>query len=171
MDKQQLQILNENRLSLVHPVLAARVMELIGILEAEDINILVTQGLRTYNEQERLYARGRTAPGPKVTDCQPGHSWHNFGLAVDVCPEEFANEEGVPVAHPDWNVDHPAWHRIHEAALELGFACGADFRTFPDMPHLQMTGKWPAAVPDAARQDFMEGGIPQVWAAADLILV
>jgi hypothetical protein len=130
-------------------------------LESRSVHIQVAQGLRTWNEQEDQYAKGRTAPGPKVTDCQPGHSYHNFGLAVDVYPEDLYGQ-------PDWNSSHPAWQVIHEVALTLGFTCGADFRTFPDMPHLQTTGVFPHAVPDDVRQEFLEGGIPQVWAAAKL---
>jgi len=41
-------------------------------------------GLRTYEEQDALYAQGRTAPGPKVTNAPGGHSNHNFGLAFDM---------------------------------------------------------------------------------------
>lgn len=150
------------RLSQVHPYLAYLVKQLDAHLESRSIHIQVAQGLRTWNEQEQLYAKGRTAPGPKVTDCQPGHSYHNFGLAVDIFPEDLYGQ-------PDWNASHPAWQIIHEVALSLGFTCGADFRTSPpDQPHLQITGKFPAAVPDDVRQEFMEGGIPQVWTAAGL---
>jgi peptidoglycan L-alanyl-D-glutamate endopeptidase CwlK len=41
-------------------------------------------GTRTYAEQAALYAKGRTAPGPKVTNARPGFSNHNFSIAVDV---------------------------------------------------------------------------------------
>ncbi len=40
-------------------------------------------GTRTFEEQAALYAKGRTAPGPKVTNAKPGSSMHNFGLAID----------------------------------------------------------------------------------------
>jgi peptidoglycan L-alanyl-D-glutamate endopeptidase CwlK len=41
-------------------------------------------GTRTYAEQDALYAKGRTAPGPIVTKARGGQSLHNFGIAVDV---------------------------------------------------------------------------------------
>ena len=40
-------------------------------------------GTRTFEEQAALYAKGRTAPGLKVTNAKPGSSMHNFGLAID----------------------------------------------------------------------------------------
>lgn len=40
-------------------------------------------GLRTFEEQERLYAQGRTQAGQIVTYAQPGLSLHNYGLATD----------------------------------------------------------------------------------------
>jgi len=43
----------------------------------------VISGHRTYEEQAELYAKGRTAPGPRVTNARPGYSNHNFGVAVD----------------------------------------------------------------------------------------
>lgn len=48
------------------------------------IEVRLTSGTRSYEEQARLYARGRTAPGNKVTNARPGSSWHNFACAVDV---------------------------------------------------------------------------------------
>ena len=150
-----------DRLALVHPYIAYMAKKLDYVLTARSIHIEVAQGLRTWNEQEFLYCKGRTSPGPRVTECQPGHSWHNFGLAVDVFPEGLYGT-------PDWNTEHPAWATIHEEALNLGFVCGADFRTFPDLPHLQMTGRLPISPDDATRQEFQEGGLPFVWRAAAL---
>ena len=36
------------------------------------------------DEQAKVYAQGRTAPGKIVTHAKPGHSNHNFGVAFDV---------------------------------------------------------------------------------------
>lgn len=40
--------------------------------------------LRTFAEQDALYAQGRTKPGSIVTYAKGGQSYHNFGLAVDI---------------------------------------------------------------------------------------
>ena len=57
----------------------------------------VTMGLRTIDEQNTLYAQGRTVPGQIVTNAPGGTSYHNYGLAVDIC--EMVNGQ------PDWNFD------------------------------------------------------------------
>lgn len=40
--------------------------------------------LRTFAEQDGIYAQGRTKPGPVVTYARAGQSYHNYGLAIDV---------------------------------------------------------------------------------------
>jgi len=47
--------------------------------------IRFTWVLRTLEEQTILYNRGRTTPGVKVTNAKAGESFHNYGLAVDIC--------------------------------------------------------------------------------------
>jgi len=48
------------------------------------IRIKIISGFRTYEEQDALYAQGRTAPGVIVTNARAGYSNHNFGIAFDV---------------------------------------------------------------------------------------
>lgn len=43
-----------------------------------------SQTLRTIDEQDAIYAKGRTKPGPIVTYARGGQSYHNYGLAVDI---------------------------------------------------------------------------------------
>jgi peptidoglycan L-alanyl-D-glutamate endopeptidase CwlK len=46
--------------------------------------IALVSGFRTLQEQDVLYAQGRTRPGKIVTNAIGGRSWHNFGRAFDV---------------------------------------------------------------------------------------
>ena len=146
--------ISEARLSLICPTVAAKVRDLASVLA---FPIRVTQGLRSWGEQSRLYNQGRTAPGEIVTKAQPGHSWHNFGLAVDIVPMDQDTKQ------PDWDVNHPVWQTIHSAARALGFTCGADFRSFPDWPHLQMAGRFPLSPDDEVRLIFKCAGMEGVW--------
>lgn len=152
---------SESRLQLVHPELASKVRNMADILAVSGIEIRVTQGLRSWNDQLALWLKGRDAqgnitdPGKVVTKAAPGHSWHNFGLAVDVAP--FANNT------PDWNLDHPAWKKIVAVGESLGLVSGSEWRTFPDWPHFQLTGKWPVSPNDEVRQTFLDGGMSAIW--------
>lgn len=147
--------ISETRLGEVAPQLAEKIRQLDTMLQAEGIQIQVTQSLRPWSEQEALYAQGRTAPGSVVTNAQPGYSWHNFGLAVDVAPFD-ANQ-------PDWNVNHPVWQRLVTVGGSLGLVSGSEWRTFPDWPHLQLTGTFGVSPDDNARYILKEGGLQAVW--------
>lgn len=146
--------ISEARLELVCPALAEKIHKLSDML-ADEFKFRVTQGLRSWDEQAKLYAQGRTSPGNVVTKAPPGHSWHNFGLAVDVVP---LTDLGV-----DWNIEHPQWQRLIAAGTSLGLVSGSQFRTFPDYPHFQLTGSWPVSPNDEVRQCFLDGGMVAVW--------
>ncbi|MPM42905.1 hypothetical protein SDC9_89577 [bioreactor metagenome] len=52
------------------------------------IDLRVTDGFRSVEEQDKLYAKGRTALGSIITKARGGCSNHNFGLAIDIVPIE-----------------------------------------------------------------------------------
>lgn len=111
----------------------------------------VFSGYRSIEEQAKLYAQGRTAPGTIVTNAQPGHSFHNWGLAVDVVFKD-AND------HFTWNVSDDQWHQLAAVGNSLGLEPGAYWKTFTDKPHFQLTGGLTIAEAQAI------GVIEDVWA-------
>src|SRR5947208_1411389 len=118
--------LSEERLALVNPILADRVRILANMLYPPII-IRVKEGLRSWNEQQKLYEQGRTTPGKIITQCPGGHSFHNFGLAVDLAP----GDPSKPIWIPDWNASHPSWKRMEAVAASIGLVTGCNWRTFP----------------------------------------
>lgn len=44
--------------------------------------IRITQSLRSFKEQDELYAIGRTKSGKKVTNTKGGQSIHSYGLVA-----------------------------------------------------------------------------------------
>ena len=69
----------------LHPIVASLAKTLIERAKNElGIKLLITSTLRDNECQAKLYAKGRTAPGPKVTNAKPGQSFHNYGVAFDV---------------------------------------------------------------------------------------
>ncbi len=162
--------ISETRLALVHPQLAALTRQLAAGLEQKGIVVRVVCGLRTWGEQDALYAQGRTAPGGIVTNAPGGTSWHNYGLAVDLCPSTLG--PGQPYT-PDWNASHPSWKTMEADGVALGLVSGATWRSIPDAPHFQLTGNLPVS-PDAATQAAFkaagggDAGIKAVWALAGL---
>jgi peptidoglycan L-alanyl-D-glutamate endopeptidase CwlK len=155
MSEYDMDQVSEDRLKEVHPLLAAKVRAMANELAAKGIIIRVTQGMRSWDEQDKLWQQGRTKPGPIVTMARPGFSYHNFGLAVDVVPM-------TPMG-PDWDVSHPQWKKIVEVGISLGLESGAAWRTFKDYPHFQLTGNLPLTPTPQLRATFQTEGIIGVW--------
>lgn len=122
----------------LHPVLAYQSDILIQQADAKGISMIITDDFRSFHEQEKLYAIGRTAEGKIVTYAQAGESYHNFGLAVDFA---LLNGEGQAIWDMDfdgnWN-GQSDWMEVVELAKGLGFEWGGDWKQFKDYPHLQM---------------------------------
>jgi|SRR5882724_4501851 len=155
--------ISERRLSEVHPQLASLIRKLAELHAAEfpDNTLRVTQGLRTWAEQDELYAQGRTTPGAIVTKAPAGHSWHNYGLAVDLVPLV----RGVA----DWDHSHPNWQRMVAIGESLGLVSGARWGSLKDYPHWQLVGSLPISPDDATRAAYATGGLQAVWALGGML--
>jgi peptidoglycan L-alanyl-D-glutamate endopeptidase CwlK len=123
---------SERALAGVHPTVATKARQLLERCRAIGIRLCITSGFRSREEQDRLYAQGRTAPGEKVTRARGGMSWHNWGLAFDVA---VLDDRG----HPSWPDDDVLWDRIGQVGEDLDLQWGGRFREFRDRPHFQMT--------------------------------
>ncbi len=122
----------------LHPVVKERSNQLIQHSAKKGIVIVVTDGFRSAEEQDRLYDKGRTAEGNIVTFAKGGESYHNYGLAID-----FALK--TPSGNVIWDRQYDGnkngkadWTEVVEMAKALGFEWGGDWAKFKDYPHLQM---------------------------------
>jgi hypothetical protein len=149
---------SKKRLLAVHPELARRVQLVILMLEKPDRQIEVVQGVRTFAEQDALYAKGRTKPGQIVTRARGGQSNHNYGLAVDLCP--FVKGK------PDWNAPFELWAMIGNAARIQRLEWGGDWKKFIDKPHVQLPGLSIAQ----CQALYRKGGLPLVWERATALI-
>lgn len=101
----------------------------------------LTQVLRTYKQQDALYAQGRTAPGPRVTNARGGYSYHNFGLAVDFCLIIDGKEVSWNMIK-DYDSDKEAdWLEVVHVFEAFGWEWGGRWKSFKDNPHFQKTFK------------------------------
>lgn len=122
----------------LHPLVDVKRMDLIKLAELKGIRLITTSGLRTFAEQDALYAKGRTSPGDIVTNARAGESWHNYGVAFDVA---FDNGSGVPTWEEydmnDNGIDD--WDEIGEIGDRVGLEWGGTWKQFLDRPHFQYT--------------------------------
>lgn len=99
------------------------------------VEIRITHGLRTFEQQNDLYAQGRTKPGKIVTNARGGESNHNYSLAID-----FVLTKGGYDMTADNDGDGVAdWAEVVAQAKLLGFVWGGDWKSFKDNPHFEMT--------------------------------
>jgi len=120
-----------------------------------------TSGLRSVEDQDKLYAQGRTTPGDIVTNARGGQSYHNFGIAIDFCLDKDVTREGL---QPDWNAE--AYKVLAEEAVKLGLEPGYYWK-FKDAPHVQLKiSKAGLALLDL-QKNYKNGGMKQVWSLLD----
>lgn len=136
---------------------------------------VVTSGVRTYEEQAKIYAIGRTtdangkpikegdkAYGKFRTKARPGTSPHNFGVAVDWCRD--ANDDFSDGLQPDYT-DEKYFVLAEEARrlqLEAGF-----YWNFKDTPHIQLPIKAKGLTWGKLDQAYSKGGYKAVFALLD----
>lgn len=121
-----------SRIEDLEPATRAMCEDFLARCRAAGIALRVTHTLRTLDEQAKLYAQGRTLPGPIVTKARPGSSAHNFGAAFDVC---FDERRPYP---PETD---PRWLAIGQLGELVGLSWGGpngkgDRFTF-DRPHFE----------------------------------
>lgn len=130
----------------VHPVLAAKALKIIDLAKADGHTLIVTQGFRSFAEQDKLYNKR-----PRVTRARGGQSYHNYGLAVD-----FAFTVNGKL---DWT--DSLYRKIGKWAAAVGLEWGGNWTSFKDLPHVQFPN-----MPSNANhllQLYRQKGIAAVW--------
>ncbi len=136
----------DTELDHLHPDVRKRVVKIQKQLDDEGIPMKLFEGFRAPERQAFLYAKGRTAPGGRVTNAQPWESYHQFGLAADFV--RFENGSW------NWNDQTPGenaqWDRYHEIARQHGMEPLSWER-----PHVQSIG---ISLTRLRNGDYPEGG-------------
>jgi len=126
----------------LHPAVMAKCTAHIAACKNAGIDLLITCTYRSPEEQDALYAQGRTTPGAIVTNAKGGQSMHQYRLAYDCVP--IRNGKCV------WDGSDPAWATVGELGKAQGLEWGHDWPTFKEMPHFQLTNGHPVS--------YFEGG-------------
>lgn len=151
----------QNRIALLHPKLRDEVTNLVNLANAnltKHAEVRIIQGLRTFAEQDALYAKGRTTAGPKVTKAKGGQSYHNYGLAVDFCLLIDDKEISWDMKK-DWDGDKIAdWMEVVSVFRKAGWEWGGTWK-FQDNPHFQKVFgyTWQQLLAKHNAKDFIAG--------------
>ncbi len=110
---------------MLHPELQIKLDLLLKACKSEGIKIAFAETLRTVAEQDALYAKGRSKPGPKVTNA-PGTSYasmHQWGVAVDFYLQMDIDGDG-DTADDAYNNAKKTFNRVGQIAKKLGLEWG-----------------------------------------------
>lgn len=145
---------SEKNIATLLPEVQPIARELVHKAALAGITIRVISGLRSYAEQDALYAKGRTAPGPIVTNAAGGHSNHNFGIAFDIGVFEGNNYLG----------DSPKYKAVGVIGMDLGLEWGGNWVTIVDQPHFQLRPDWASHISEKQMltilRERVEAGTP-----------
>jgi peptidoglycan L-alanyl-D-glutamate endopeptidase CwlK len=140
-------------------------------LQDAGLSFYLFMGLRTFEDQDELYAQGRTKPGEIVTNAKAGDSLHNYSLAADYVLDGQTEKPGIQWSwdtKADLNADgRNDWFQMGEIAENCGLVWGGCWKRFPDLPHVEMPGLGLNEIKELYRL----GGIKRVWAAYETVIV
>lgn len=151
---------SRERLKLVYLDFAQHVMNVYSYMyDTHNLTMRVTESLRTFEEEDALYAKGRTEPGRIVTNARGGFSYHNFGLAVDSC---FLGNDPYLTKDPKGDF---FWNEFGARCQLEGLVWGGNFSKLRDTPHCEMSYGHSLS---ELRAMYNDGGLRHVWEQIDL---
>jgi peptidoglycan L-alanyl-D-glutamate endopeptidase CwlK len=165
-----------DRIQLLHPAVREEVnhiyrAQIVPALNGKAI-CRFAYTLRTFAEQDTIYAQGRTrlfdANGRRlgiVTKAKGGQSIHNYGLALDIVLIRDTNNDGrFDTASWETNVDFDKdgkadWMEVVEILKRNNWIWGGDWKSFKDRPHFEKTfgHTWRTLLPKHNAKDFIPG--------------
>jgi peptidoglycan L-alanyl-D-glutamate endopeptidase CwlK len=113
----------------LHPELLKIVPVFLDKCKAAGLPVMITETFRTKEEQDALYAQGRTKPGKIVTRARYPYSAHCWGVAFDFCRNVKGRE---------WDNSDSFFHKVGSIGVSLGLEWGGNWKSFVDLPHLQL---------------------------------
>ena len=116
----------------LHPWLDQKLTVLLKKCAKKGIYLIITEGFRTKEYQDGLYAKGRTAPGKIVTNAKGSSysSQHMWGIAFDIA----INDSKLLY-------DNATIKKVAVIAKKIGLGWGGDWTSIVDTPHFYLP-KW-----------------------------
>ena len=123
----------------LHPELQEKWDTLVEKCKKQGIYIKYSECLRTKEEQDALYAKGRTAPGSIVTNARGSSysSQHQWGIAVDFFLDMDIDCDGSK-SDDAFNNSKNHFTKVGQIAKSIGLGWGGDWKSIVDTPHLYL---------------------------------
>jgi peptidoglycan L-alanyl-D-glutamate endopeptidase CwlK len=136
---------SEKNIATLHSRVQPYARALIEQAAGQGIVIKVISGMRSFAEQDELFAQGRTKPGKIVTNARGGRSNHNFGIAFDVGVFKGSTD---PEKAKTYVPDSPLYKVVGSIGMNLGLEWGGNWKTIVDQPHHQLRPDWAGNIPE-----------------------
>lgn len=107
--------------TLLNPLVQIIAIEFLARCKKAGYNVQTTDCFRTKEEQAAI--------GASRTQVRYPYSFHNWGLAFDICQSDKNN------AYPS---DNKWWQAVGKIGEELGLEWGGNWSGFQDRPHFQL---------------------------------
>jgi peptidoglycan LD-endopeptidase CwlK len=125
---------SERNIATLHIKAQEAARKFLKLVTSAGIDARIISGVRSYAEQDKLFAKGRTEPGSIVTNARGGQSNHNFGIAWDI-----GIFDGAGGYLPNSS--------LYDKAAQVGklseLEWGGDWQSFKDKPHYQLVTNLP----------------------------
>lgn len=117
-------------ITLLHPEVQIIIPKFLEECKKQGLIVKTTDTVRTKQEQDDLYAQGRTKPGKIVTWVKYPYSNHNWGMAFDICRNDGKGAYN----------DSDGWFaKVGQIGKKFGLTWGGEWKGTPDKPHFELT--------------------------------
>lgn len=110
----------------------------------QKVTVVCTCTWRSYDEQFKLYAQGRTLPGKIVTNSKPGRSSHNYAMlddkAASLAFDVVVTVDGKACWDTIKSPGKELWAKIGKIGTDVGLVWGGNFKSIKDYPHFELPG-------------------------------
>lgn len=123
----------------LHPRLQDKANELVALCKKNGITIKIGECYRSVEEQNALYAQGRTKPGNIVTNAK-GTSYssqHQWGIAFDFFLDMDIDGDGKK-SDDAFNNKKSTFNKVGKLGKSIGLGWGGDWTSPVDMPHFYL---------------------------------
>ena len=118
-------------ITLCHPELQEKAKKLVSACRGQGLLIGIGECYRTVEEQDKLYAQGRTTPGNIVTNAKGSSysSHHQWGTAFDIYRNDGTGA---------YNNNDGFFDLVGTIGVKIGLEWGGNWKSPVDRPHFQL---------------------------------
>ena len=151
----------------LHPRLQKIIPKLIEECKKQGINIKISECFRTVEEQNALYAKGRTKPGNIVTNAKGSSysSMHQWGVAFDFYLDMDIDKDGKK-SDDAFNNAKKTFNKVGKIGKKLGLEWGGDWKSIVDLPHFQLPD-WGSTTSNLKKKYGTPDKFKKTWTAKE----